>query len=86
MWNVMSSSPLILPLTFYSFCGMILASVLFFYHLIYVVGEGTTTAALVKHDKTIAWRHSPWDHMSIVANLDHLLFSKNTPGGLIDFS
>lgn len=70
MWNAMSSSPLILPLTLYSFGGTVLASLLFFYHLIYVVGGGTTTAGLVKHDKTIAWRHSPWDHMSLVANLD----------------
>lgn len=85
MWNVMSSSPLILPLTIYSFTGTVLASVLFFYHLIYVVGGGTTTAALVKHDKTIAWRHSPWDHMSIFANLDILLFSKKIPRGLINF-
>ena len=85
MWNVMSSSPLILPLTLYSFGGTVLFSVLFFYHLIYVVGGGTTTAALVKHDKTIAWRHSPWDHMSIIANLDILLFSKKTPRGLIEF-
>jgi hypothetical protein len=49
------------------------------------VGGGTTTAALVKHEKTIPWRHSPWDHMSIVANLDQLLFSKKTPRALIDF-
>lgn len=85
MWNVMSSSPLILPLTLYSFGGTVLSSVLFFYHLIYVVGGGTTTAALVKHDKTIAWRHSPWDHMSIIGNLDILIFSKKTPRGLIEF-
>lgn len=85
MWNVMRSSPLILPLSLYALCATVLAGVLFFYHLLYVVGGATTTASLVKHEKTLAWRHSPWDHMKITANLEQMLFSRPSLKPVVEF-
>ena len=43
MWEVMNSSPLILPMTFLALSATGLSALLFFYHLLYVIGGATTT-------------------------------------------
>lgn len=74
LWNVMASSPFILPLTFYAFCALLFSSVLFGYHLLSVLSYGTTTQSLIKHESSIPWRHSPFDRLSLFSSLEYLLY------------